>query len=264
MPEDMGLLIVSCDRGDIRHSKYGLYVYDDEGLHDVDLTPDRAMGVGQRRAELEEFYDGDRAGQAALPRRPLGHGDLEVCLAIMQSAEERKEIMLQHQVPSPTITTPTCHKCRTESKSTQHGVRRYAAPRGLFGGSICVYHHVETCLGRRMSWLVRKNLMVDAEALHELAKLRGERASHGRCAMPSKWRLADGGWWRRSRSCMILGRLPISRSLPLAGRRSRAERRIPKATPVPVVREVDSSVGRRSSWIPRCSSQRSSNAVRSS
>jgi phthalate 4,5-cis-dihydrodiol dehydrogenase len=99
VPEDMGLLIVSCDRGDIRHSKYGLYVYDDEGIHDVDLTPDREMGVGQRRAELEEIYEG------VVNNRPLFHdgrwgmATLEVCLAMMQSAKERKEIMLTHQRP---------------------------------------------------------------------------------------------------------------------------------------------------------------------
>ena len=44
VPEDLGLLIVSCDRGDIRHSAYGIYVYDDDGLHEIDLTPDRVMG----------------------------------------------------------------------------------------------------------------------------------------------------------------------------------------------------------------------------
>ena len=30
-----------------------------------------------------------------------GMATLEVCLAMMQSARERKEIMLQHQVPVP-------------------------------------------------------------------------------------------------------------------------------------------------------------------
>jgi phthalate 4,5-cis-dihydrodiol dehydrogenase len=99
VPEDMGLLIVSCERGDIRHSKYGLYVYDDEGMHDVDLSPGRVMGVGQRRAELEELYDG------VINDRPLFHdgrwgmATLEVCLAMMESGKERKEIMLTRQRP---------------------------------------------------------------------------------------------------------------------------------------------------------------------
>ncbi len=99
VPEDMGLLIVSCDRGDIRHSKFGLYVYDDEGLKDIDLTPDRVMGVGQRRAELEEIYNGVVLGRPLFHDGRWGMATLEVCLAIMESAKTHKEIMLQHQVP---------------------------------------------------------------------------------------------------------------------------------------------------------------------
>jgi len=97
VPEDMGLLLVSCEHGDIRHSKFGLYVYDDDGLHDVDLTPDRVMGVGQRRAELEELYNGVIKGQPLFHDGRWGMATLEVCLAIMQSARERKEIMLTRQ-----------------------------------------------------------------------------------------------------------------------------------------------------------------------
>jgi phthalate 4,5-cis-dihydrodiol dehydrogenase len=98
-PEDMGLLLVSCDRGDIRHSKFGLYVYDDNGLKDIDLTPDRVMGVGQRRAELEEIYQGAMLGRPLFHDGRWGMATLEVCLAIMESAKQRKEIMLKHQVP---------------------------------------------------------------------------------------------------------------------------------------------------------------------
>ena len=31
VPEDLGIVIVSGDRGDLRHSQYGIFVYDDEG-----------------------------------------------------------------------------------------------------------------------------------------------------------------------------------------------------------------------------------------
>jgi predicted dehydrogenase len=102
VPEDLGLVVVSCERGDIRHSAQGLYVYDDEGLHDIDLSPNRRMGVGQRRAELEEFYDGIVNGKPLYHDGAWGMATLEVCLAIMQSAKERREIQLTHQVPVPT------------------------------------------------------------------------------------------------------------------------------------------------------------------
>lgn len=99
VPEDLGLLIVSCDRGDIRHSAHGLYVYDDEGLHDIDLTPDRIMGgSGQRRAELEEFHDAIAGGKPLYHDGAWGIGTLEATLALMESAKERKEIQLTHQV----------------------------------------------------------------------------------------------------------------------------------------------------------------------
>jgi phthalate 4,5-cis-dihydrodiol dehydrogenase len=101
VPEDMGMLIVSCERGDIRHSKHGILVYDDEGLHDIDVNPNREMGPSQRRAELEELYNGIVLGKPIYHDGPWGMATLEVSLAIMQSAKERREIMLTHQVPVP-------------------------------------------------------------------------------------------------------------------------------------------------------------------
>ena len=101
VPEDLGIVIVSCDRGDIRHSPSGLYVYDDEGKHEIDLTPDRDMGPAARRAELEELYDAVMEGAPIYHTGRWGMATLEVCLAIMESARERKEIMLKHQIPTP-------------------------------------------------------------------------------------------------------------------------------------------------------------------
>jgi phthalate 4,5-cis-dihydrodiol dehydrogenase len=95
-PGDLGLVIASCDRGDIRHSAHGLYVYDDDGLHDIDLTG--PTGMAQRRAELVEFYDGIIGGKPLYHDGAWGMATLEVGLAIMQSAKERREIQLTHQV----------------------------------------------------------------------------------------------------------------------------------------------------------------------
>src|SRR5206468_319625 len=55
MPNDPGMLVVSCERGDIRQSKFGLYIYSDEGLEDRELNP--AAEVAGRRQELWELYD---------------------------------------------------------------------------------------------------------------------------------------------------------------------------------------------------------------
>jgi phthalate 4,5-cis-dihydrodiol dehydrogenase len=96
-PGDLGLVIVSCDRGDIRHSAHGLYVYDDDGLHDVSLTG--PTGMAQRRAELVEFYDGIVNGKPLYHDGRWGMATLEVALGLMQSAKERREVMMSHQVP---------------------------------------------------------------------------------------------------------------------------------------------------------------------
>jgi phthalate 4,5-cis-dihydrodiol dehydrogenase len=83
----------------MRHSPFGIYIHDDEGKHDIDTTGDAVTGVAQRRAELQELYD------AVIEDKPLWHdgrwglATLEVCLAILESARERKEVRLTHQVP---------------------------------------------------------------------------------------------------------------------------------------------------------------------
>jgi phthalate 4,5-cis-dihydrodiol dehydrogenase len=101
VPEDMGMAIASLDRADIRQSKQGLYLHSDAGKQDFDVLAGREMGVSQRRAELEELYDSVVLGKPLWHDGRWGMATLEVCLAIMESARQRKEIMLQHQVPVP-------------------------------------------------------------------------------------------------------------------------------------------------------------------
>lgn len=91
-----GYTLASCSRGTIRQSKAGLVVYDDEGPREIQL--DRALKG--RAAELSEMYD------AIVHDRPLVHdgrwglATLEVCLAIGSSADEGREIVMEHQVPT--------------------------------------------------------------------------------------------------------------------------------------------------------------------
>lgn len=97
VPNDLGILVVTCEKGDIRQSQYGLYVYGDDGLKDVPLPE----GGASRRAELEELYNAVVLNQPIRHTGRWGMATLEVCLAIMQSARERKEILLSRQVPAP-------------------------------------------------------------------------------------------------------------------------------------------------------------------
>jgi len=100
VPEDMGIAIASLDRADIRQSAYGLYIHSDEGKREVDLEARTGGSVG-RRAELEELYNAVVGGEPVWHDGRWGMATLEVCLAIMQSARERREIVLNHQVPVP-------------------------------------------------------------------------------------------------------------------------------------------------------------------
>jgi phthalate 4,5-cis-dihydrodiol dehydrogenase len=97
-PHDLGFVVASCERGDMRQSPFGIYIHDDQGKRDIDTTGQQTTGVAQRRAELQELYD------AVVHDKPLWHdgrwgmATLEVCLAIMTSARERTEVRLGHQV----------------------------------------------------------------------------------------------------------------------------------------------------------------------
>jgi hypothetical protein len=97
LPNDLGILIASCEKGDIRQSQFGLFVHSDQGTKDVPL-----LSTGpSRRAELEELYSAVVLDKPIRHSGPWGLATLEVCLAIMESAKQRKEIFLSHQVPAP-------------------------------------------------------------------------------------------------------------------------------------------------------------------
>jgi phthalate 4,5-cis-dihydrodiol dehydrogenase len=100
-PEDMGLAVVSLDYADVRQSKYGLYVHSDEGKRELDLVSRDETAVSQRRAELEELYEAVVGGKPLWHDGRWGMATLEVCLAMMESAKQRREIRLHHQVPVP-------------------------------------------------------------------------------------------------------------------------------------------------------------------
>jgi predicted dehydrogenase len=92
-----GFTLVTCEKGDIRQSQDGLIIYGDEEKREVPL---QARRIG-REAEMDELYN------AVVNDRPVfhdgrwGEATLEVCLAILESAKQRREISVSHQVPSP-------------------------------------------------------------------------------------------------------------------------------------------------------------------
>jgi phthalate 4,5-cis-dihydrodiol dehydrogenase len=90
-----GVVVVTCERGDLRQSKHGILVYGDE-KREIVLPRDQS----RRKAEIDELYEGVVHGRPMPHSGRWGQATIEVCLGILQSAAERREIMMQHQVPT--------------------------------------------------------------------------------------------------------------------------------------------------------------------
>ena len=91
-----GITVVSCERGNIRQSPDGLLIYDDDGHHELPVHGEGASG----NAELRELHAAITRGEPISHDGRWGMATLEVCVAILQSARERREIMLTHQCPT--------------------------------------------------------------------------------------------------------------------------------------------------------------------
>jgi predicted dehydrogenase len=88
-----GITVASFERGDIRQSPNGVYVYGDEGRREVPVHGGRGTGM----LEMKEMYEALIEGKPIVHDGRWGMATLEVGTAIMQSARERREIMLSHQ-----------------------------------------------------------------------------------------------------------------------------------------------------------------------
>jgi phthalate 4,5-cis-dihydrodiol dehydrogenase len=88
-----GLTVASFERGDVRQSPNGVYVYGDEGRREVPVYGGRGNGTLEMKEMFEALYEG----------KPIKHdgrwalATLEVCNAIVRSGDERREIMLTRQ-----------------------------------------------------------------------------------------------------------------------------------------------------------------------
>jgi phthalate 4,5-cis-dihydrodiol dehydrogenase len=104
-PVDLGMLVVSCDRGDMRHSRHGVYVYGDDGQRDVDLSHLERPGYrnegGATLGAVSELYNAVVSGVPVYHSGAWGRATLEATLGIVQSARERREIILERQIEMP-------------------------------------------------------------------------------------------------------------------------------------------------------------------
>lgn len=93
--EHFGLFVVSCPHADIRPLPDGVRVYGDNGI-DFHALPAPSV---PRAEVIDELYAAAIDGAPPLHTGEWGRATLEVCRAIVRSADEGREIGLAHQVP---------------------------------------------------------------------------------------------------------------------------------------------------------------------
>jgi phthalate 4,5-cis-dihydrodiol dehydrogenase len=91
-----GTLIVTCERGDIRLSAGGIVIYGVDSVRECKVERNDSW-VGHGDA-LDALWAAVRENRRDLHDARWGRASLEVALAILQSARERREITLAHQV----------------------------------------------------------------------------------------------------------------------------------------------------------------------
>jgi phthalate 4,5-cis-dihydrodiol dehydrogenase len=89
-----GLVVVSCERADLRPMPRAVMVYGDDARHVEEL----ASPTIPRAEVVDELYDAAILNKPPLHSGEWGLATLEICLAILASAEGRREVELKHQV----------------------------------------------------------------------------------------------------------------------------------------------------------------------
>jgi len=95
--QHFGLVLVSCERADLRPLPTGVAIYEDLTSR---LEPVPVPEV-PRAEVIDEFCDAVVHGVTPLHGGEWSLATMEVCLAMLQSARTAKEIKLKHQVGVP-------------------------------------------------------------------------------------------------------------------------------------------------------------------
>lgn len=91
-----GLTIVNCEKGVIRQSPDGVFVYSATGVEEIPCAPIRGRGE-----ELRELIAAIDQGRTVFPDGRWGKATLEVCLAMMASSRDGRSRRMHHQIEAP-------------------------------------------------------------------------------------------------------------------------------------------------------------------
>ncbi len=87
-------MVVSCERADLRPLPHGVMVYGDKTRHLDEIPPPKIP-----RAEVvDELYEAAISGTAPLHSGEWGLATLEICLAILESGRNGREVALRNQI----------------------------------------------------------------------------------------------------------------------------------------------------------------------
>jgi phthalate 4,5-cis-dihydrodiol dehydrogenase len=95
--QHFGLMLVSCERADLRPLPTGVMIYEDL-VQRLDALPKPQV---PRVEVIDELYEAVVSGRPPVHSGAWALATMEVCLAILQSAREQREIPLEHQVGLP-------------------------------------------------------------------------------------------------------------------------------------------------------------------
>ena len=91
-----GVTIVTCAGGDLRPSADGVLVYGREGRREISVP--RGAAFPDKCGVIAELYDAFATGREPLHNGRWGKATMEASLAVLQSAQERREVFLTQQV----------------------------------------------------------------------------------------------------------------------------------------------------------------------
>src|SRR5439155_22064567 len=95
--EHFGVVIVSCDRADLRPLPTGVMIYGDSEARLEPLPKPQVPRAGV----IDELHAAIVDGRPPLHNGRWALATLEICLAMLQSSRQRRDIMLEYQVGVP-------------------------------------------------------------------------------------------------------------------------------------------------------------------
>jgi phthalate 4,5-cis-dihydrodiol dehydrogenase len=96
-PPHCGITIATCAGGDLRASVDGVTIYGRNGIVERAVPPGRAFP--DKEAVIDELYNAVLHDREPVHNGRWGKATMEASLAVLRSAQTRKEVVLKHQVP---------------------------------------------------------------------------------------------------------------------------------------------------------------------